>query len=168
MFPNTLWVSGRFLFNRLHRHTESVGFFHNKKFYHRCKIQLEKERRSSKVINLEFLTYITDFWKSEGIISLCPSLTFTYQSCQQENQSLSQHFAILQVKFATHNESKNHPTAQEYHRELSSNKRSLGWAKQFSQDVSWYSKRPTTLKSHLHNWKIIPAKIFWTFSTDKL
>lgn len=120
MFPNTLWVSGRFLFNRLHRHTESVGFFHNKKFYHRYKIQLEEERRSSKVINLEFLTYITDFWKSEGIISLCPSLTFTYQSCQQENQSLSQHFAILQVKFATHNESKNHPTAQEYHRELSS------------------------------------------------
>lgn len=114
-------------------------------------IQLEEERRSSKVTNLEFLTYITDFWKSEGIIHLFPLLTFMYQYCQQENQSLFQHFAILQVRFSTHNESKNHPTAQEYHKKLSPNKRSLGWASQCSQDVTGYIKRPTTLKSHLHN-----------------
>lgn len=138
-----------------------MGFSHNKKFYHGYK--LEEERRSSKVINLEFLTYIMDFWKSEGIISLFPLLTFTYQSCQEENQSLFQHFAVLQVRFSTHNESRNHPTAQEYHREFSSSKRSLGWAKQFLQDVAWYIKRSTTLKSHLHNWKRIQAEIFWTF-----
>lgn len=95
-----------------------------------------KEERSSKVTNLDFLTYITDFWKSEGIISLFPLLTFMDQSCQQENQRLFQHFAILQVRFSTHNENKNHATAQEYLKELSSNKRSLCRAKQFSQDAA--------------------------------
>lgn len=88
-----------------------------------------EERRSSNVTNLEFLTYITDFWRSEGIISLFPSLTFMYWSCQQKNQSLFQHFPILQVRFSNHNESKNHPTAHEYHKKLSPNERSLGWAK---------------------------------------
>lgn len=113
-----------------------MGFFQNKRFYHRYKIQLEEERRYSKVTNPDFLTYIMDFWKSEGIISLFPLLTFMDQSCQQENQRLFQHLTILQVRFSTHNENKNHATAQEYHKDLSSNNRSLCRAKQFSQDAA--------------------------------
>lgn len=78
-----------------------------------------------------------------------------YQPHQQKNQYLFQHFTILQVRFfypQWNQESPNNTKVQITLKKLSSKYRRMGWAKQFFQDVAWYTKSPNPLKSYLYNW----------------
>lgn len=90
-----------------------------------------------------------------------------YQSRQKENQSLFQHFAILQMRFCTHNEIKNHPTAQEYTSPSEScHPNREVWAGPSSFPRKWHDTSKVVPHLNLifttETWTRIQAYTFWT------